>query len=185
MKWLSYLDKREVLQQEYSQPRIPPSPKFWWVVKTCFSLNKELKPKKKRNILTPPFRQPTHPCLCLLLTELKLAFSLFDRDKDGNISMAEVRHVMNTLGQRINDRQLQAMFKQVDLDGKLTFIISMLKELSPYYTMRFRYFALAIYPNANKTLFFSGFFSVFFFSFRKIWIMKLFSQKNHGSEKRK
>ena len=124
--------------------------------------------------LTQPFRQPSHPCLCCLLTELKLAFSLFDRDKDGNISMAEVRHVMNTLGQRINDRQLQAMFKQVDLDGKLNLIASMLKKLSSYYTMRFRYFALAKYPNVNKTLFF---FFFFFFIFRKIWIMKSFSQK--------
>ena len=53
-----------------------------------------------------------------MVSELKLAFSLFDRDKDGNISMAEVRHVMNTLGQQVNDRQLQAMFKQVDLDGR-------------------------------------------------------------------
>ena len=32
MQWFSYLDKREVLQQEYSQPPILPSPHFWWVV---------------------------------------------------------------------------------------------------------------------------------------------------------
>ena len=30
----SYHDKREVLQQEYSQPQIFPSPHFRWVVKT-------------------------------------------------------------------------------------------------------------------------------------------------------
>ena len=29
----SFLDKREVLQQEYSQPPILPFPHFWWVVK--------------------------------------------------------------------------------------------------------------------------------------------------------
>ena len=28
----SYIDKREVLQQEYSQPGIVPSPHFRWVV---------------------------------------------------------------------------------------------------------------------------------------------------------
>ena len=33
MQWFSYLDKREVLQQEYSQPPILPSPHFRWVVK--------------------------------------------------------------------------------------------------------------------------------------------------------
>ena len=32
MQWISYLDKREVLQQEYSQPPILPSPHFRWVV---------------------------------------------------------------------------------------------------------------------------------------------------------
>ena len=32
MQYFSYLDKREVLQQEYSQPLIIPSPHFRWVV---------------------------------------------------------------------------------------------------------------------------------------------------------
>ena len=32
MQFFSYLDKREVLQQEYSQPQILPSPYYWWVV---------------------------------------------------------------------------------------------------------------------------------------------------------
>ena len=32
MHQLTYLDKREVLQQEYSQPSILHSPRFWWVV---------------------------------------------------------------------------------------------------------------------------------------------------------
>ena len=32
MQWISYLDKREVLQQEYSQAPILPSPHFRWVV---------------------------------------------------------------------------------------------------------------------------------------------------------
>ena len=32
MQWFSYLDKREVFQQEYSQILIVPSPHFRWVV---------------------------------------------------------------------------------------------------------------------------------------------------------
>ena len=32
MQWFSYLDKREVLQQEYSQAPILTSPHFRWVV---------------------------------------------------------------------------------------------------------------------------------------------------------
>ena len=35
MQWFSYLDKREVLQQEYSQPPILPPPHYWFVVYTC------------------------------------------------------------------------------------------------------------------------------------------------------
>ena len=34
MQYISYLDEREVLQQEYSQPPILPSPHFQWVVNT-------------------------------------------------------------------------------------------------------------------------------------------------------
>ena len=33
MQWVSYLDKRKVLQQEYSQAPILPAPHFRWVVK--------------------------------------------------------------------------------------------------------------------------------------------------------
>ena len=32
MQWFSYLDNREVLQKEYSQRPILPSPQFQWVV---------------------------------------------------------------------------------------------------------------------------------------------------------
>ena len=35
MQKLSYLDEREVLQQEYSQSPILPSPHFQWVVNLC------------------------------------------------------------------------------------------------------------------------------------------------------
>ena len=37
MQWFSYLDKREVLQQEYFQLPILPSPHFRWVVKLILS----------------------------------------------------------------------------------------------------------------------------------------------------
>ena len=36
MQLFSYLDEREVLQQEYSPPPILPSPHFHWVVNWCF-----------------------------------------------------------------------------------------------------------------------------------------------------
>ena len=42
MQYFSYLDKRELLQQEYSQPSIHPSPHFQWVVKHSMNLNIEM-----------------------------------------------------------------------------------------------------------------------------------------------
>ena len=51
-------------------------------------------------------------------SELRLAFSLFDKDRDGNISQAEVKAVMGSLGQQCSDQHLQDMFRQVDLDGE-------------------------------------------------------------------
>ena len=42
MQWFSYLDKREVLQQEYSQPPILPSPHFRWVVNNVEHGDKQL-----------------------------------------------------------------------------------------------------------------------------------------------
>ncbi len=71
--------------------------------------------------------QPTIVCTCraeifiyvvYILTELRLAFSLIDKDKDGNISQDEVREVMASLGQQCSDQHLQDMFEQVDLDGE-------------------------------------------------------------------
>lgn len=47
-----------------------------------------------------------------------MAFSLFDKDQDGSITLDEVRTVMAALGQQDSDEALARMFKQVDLDGK-------------------------------------------------------------------
>ena len=52
MQWFSYLDKREVLQQEYFQPPIRPSPHFWWVVNTEASLCIQYEQLKGRHTFT-------------------------------------------------------------------------------------------------------------------------------------
>lgn len=49
--------------------------------------------------------------------ELKEAFKTFDRDGNGRISAAELRHVMTNLGEKLTDEEVDEMIKEADLDG--------------------------------------------------------------------
>ncbi|KAG8649749.1 calmodulin-like protein 11 isoform X2 [Manihot esculenta] len=49
--------------------------------------------------------------------ELKEAFKVFDKDRDGYISPNELRHVMINLGEKLTDEELEQMIKEADLDG--------------------------------------------------------------------
>ncbi|KAH3743691.1 calmodulin D [Pelomyxa schiedti] len=51
------------------------------------------------------------------VAEFKEAFSLFDRDGDGNITSAELGTVMRSLGQNPTDAELQQMIRDVDANG--------------------------------------------------------------------
>ena len=51
-------------------------------------------------------------------TELREAFSLFDKDGSGTISNEELEVVMKSLGQNPTEDELQRMIHEVDVDGK-------------------------------------------------------------------
>jgi len=53
----------------------------------------------------------------LLLTEMREAFSLFDKDGDGCITSSELLTVMCSLGQPATDDEAKQMIHQVDRDG--------------------------------------------------------------------
>ena len=53
MQWFSYIDKREVLQQEYSKPPILLSPHFWWVVNDHFCSDLLTKGNREVVVLQP------------------------------------------------------------------------------------------------------------------------------------
>ena len=49
--------------------------------------------------------------------ELMEAFRVFDRDCNGFISAAELRHVMANLGEKLSEEEIDEMIKEADLDG--------------------------------------------------------------------
>ena len=49
--------------------------------------------------------------------EMKEAFKVFDKDGDGFISAAELRHVMANLGEKLTDDEVEEMIREADLDG--------------------------------------------------------------------
>ena len=55
-------------------------------------------------------------------SELKEAFSLFDKDGDGTISTKELGTVMRSLGQNPTSQELQDMINEVDADGEFPYL---------------------------------------------------------------
>ncbi len=52
------------------------------------------------------------------ISNLKKAFEVFDKNKDGNISISDLKDLVKLLGQEISDVQLQSIIHEVDSDGK-------------------------------------------------------------------
>jgi calmodulin len=48
---------------------------------------------------------------------LKEAFSVFDKNGDGTISLTELAIVLRGLGQNPSEKDVQAMIEEADLDG--------------------------------------------------------------------
>jgi calmodulin len=49
--------------------------------------------------------------------ELKNAFKVFDKDGNGTISRAELRHVLASLGENMTEEELDEMVKMADKNG--------------------------------------------------------------------
>lgn len=49
--------------------------------------------------------------------ELREAFKVFDKDGNGFISAAELRHVMTNLGEKLTDEEVDEMIREADADG--------------------------------------------------------------------
>ena len=49
--------------------------------------------------------------------ELREAFRVFDKDGNGFISAAELRHVMTNLGEKLTDEEVDELIREADIDG--------------------------------------------------------------------
>lgn len=51
------------------------------------------------------------------ITELKEAFSVFDKDSDGRITVDDLGQVFNHIGQNVSHEKLEAILSEADLDA--------------------------------------------------------------------
>ena len=49
--------------------------------------------------------------------EIIEAFKVFDKDGNGFISAAELRHIMTNLGEKLTDEEADEMIREADVDG--------------------------------------------------------------------
>ena len=49
--------------------------------------------------------------------EIREAFRVFDKDGNGSISAAELRHVLTNLGEELTEKEVDEMINVADIDG--------------------------------------------------------------------
>ena len=56
--------------------------------------------------------------ICLSKNDLLFnCYRVFDKDGNGFISAAELRHVMTNLGEKLTDEEVDEMIREADIDG--------------------------------------------------------------------
>ncbi len=54
--------------------------------------------------------------------EVREAFRVFDRDGNGYVSAAELKHVMTNIGEKLTDEEVDEMLREIDVgDGQINY----------------------------------------------------------------
>eukprot|EP00050_Salpingoeca_kvevrii_P017822 m.68572 g.68572 ORF g.68572 m.68572 type:complete len:140 (+) comp7752_c1_seq1:49-468(+) len=51
-------------------------------------------------------------------SEVRQAFTIFDKDGKGSVDIAELRHILANLGERMTDEEVNTVMREAGLDGK-------------------------------------------------------------------
>lgn len=46
--------------------------------------------------------------------DIREAFQVFDRDDKGKISVAELRHIMTSIGEKLDEEEIDSLIKEAD-----------------------------------------------------------------------
>lgn len=74
--------------------------------------------------------------------EIREAFRVFDKDGNGFISAAELRHVMTNLGEKLTDEEVDEMIREADIDGD-----GQVNYEGQYPLLHYRYTTIPHHPN--------------------------------------
>lgn len=64
--------------------------------------------------------------------EIREAFKVFDRDNNGFISAAELRHVVTSIGEKLTDDEVDEMIREADQDGDGRIDCEFMHRRTPY-----------------------------------------------------
>ena len=72
----------------------------------------------------------TNSNLTLLISDLRTAFDLLDRDQDGMVTPTELQFMLRNLGIDVSDDLIDALMKEASKTGKFAILINVLHVIS-------------------------------------------------------